>query len=176
MGDRANLAKALGPCNVYFEELGADVDVGYLGTVTVNIATESAPLTASQKGTSPVDGIVTGGKVTVTIEFAELTFENFARVYPGATVTGDGDRVDFLLSVGTSLRSLAKQVTLKKIVGGDESTDPADWLIFPELSPDAGEISLAFDAETQRRIVGNFTAWPGDADNRFCYFGDELAS
>ena len=49
--DSSNLE--LGPCNIYLEEQALDQNVGYLGTVTLNLASEASPLTGAQKGTSP---------------------------------------------------------------------------------------------------------------------------
>ncbi|MFB3816143.1 MAG: hypothetical protein ACE147_00650 [Candidatus Methylomirabilales bacterium] len=166
----------LGPCNVYLEESAVDVNVGYLGNVTLNLGSEAAPLTASQRGTSPVDKVLTGGSVQLTIEFKELTLQNFARAFPHAVLTGDNGRVDFTNRVGLSLRSLAKKLTLKKIVGGVESALAKDILVIPEASPVEGELSVEFNAETQRVLAATFEAWPNDTTGRWGYFGDELAS
>jgi hypothetical protein len=174
MPDSSNLK--LGPCNIYLEEVGSDVDLGYLGDVTIKIGSEASPLTAAQKGTSPLDKIMSGGSVQVIAAFKEITMANFARAFPGAVLTGDGGRVDFINRVGLSLRSLAKQLTVKRIVGGVESIDPADWFIFPEASPVEGEISLAFNATDQQALTVTFEAWPDDTTGRWGYLGDELAS
>lgn len=174
MPSRENME--LGPCNVYLEEEGVDVNVGYLGNVTLNLGSEAAPLTASQRGTSPVDKIVTGGGVQLVLEFKEITFPNLVRAYPHAVMTADGNRIDFINRVGLSLRSLAKKLTLKRIVAGVESPLKKNHLVIPEASPAEGEISLAYNAEDQRVIAVPFEAWPNDTTGRWCYFGDELAS
>jgi len=174
MPDSANLE--LGPCNIYLEESAVDVNVGYLGNVTVKLAAEASPLTGAQKGTSPLDKILTGGGVQVTVEFKEMTLANFARAYPHAVLTGDGDRVDFTNRVGLSMRSLAKQLTLKKIVGGVESALAKDILIIPEASPVEGEITVSFTPTDQRILAATFEAWPNDTTGRWAYMGDELAS
>jgi hypothetical protein len=89
-----------------------------------------------------LDKILTGGSVRVTVEFKEMTLQNFARAYPHAVLTSDSGRVDFTNRVGLSLRSLAKKLTLKKIVGGVESALVKDHLIVPEASPVEGELSV----------------------------------
>lgn len=174
MPDSSNLE--LGPCNIYLEESGQDVNVGYLGNVTLKLGADVAPLTGAQKGTSPLDKILTGGSVQVTVEFKELTLANYARAFPGAVLTGDGDRVDFINRVGLSLRSLAKQLTLKKIIGGVESALSKDWLVIPEASPVEGDRTVTFEPATQRILSATFEAWPNDTTGRWGYFGDELAS
>ena len=172
--DSSNLE--LGPCNIYLEEQAVDQNVGYLGNVTLNLASEASPLTGAQKGTSPLDKILTGGSVRVTVEFKEMTLQNFARAYPHAVLTADAGRVDFTNRVGLSLRSLAKKLTLKKIVGGVESALVKDHLIIPEASPVEGELSVAFMPTDQRVLAATFEAWPDDVTGRWGYFGDELAS
>jgi len=175
MPDSTNLE--LGPCNIYLEESAADVNVGYLGNVTLALASEASPLTGAQKGTSPLDKILTGGGVKVTIEFKEMTLANFARAFPHAVLLSQGgSRVDFKNRVGLSLRSLAKKLTLKKIVGGTESALTKDRLIIPEASPVEGELSVSFTPTDQRVLSAVFEAWPNDTTGRWGYFGDELAS
>ena len=174
MPDSSNLE--LGPCNIYLEEDGSDVNVGYLGNVTLTMTVEASPLTGAQKGTSPLDKVLTGGGVQVAIEFKEITLANFARAFPGAVLTADGGRVDFINRVGLSMRDQAKQLTLKKIVGGEESALTKDWLIIPEASPVEGGITVSFTPTDQRVLAATFEAWPNDTTGRWGYLGDELAS
>jgi hypothetical protein len=174
MPDSNNLE--LGPCNIYLQEDAEDVNVGYLGNVTLKLASEASPLTGSQKGTAPLDKILTGGSVQVTVEFKEMTLQNFARAFPHAVLTGDAGRVDFTNRVGLSLRSLAKQLTLKKIIGRTESALAKDWLVIPEASPVEGELSISYTPTDQRVLAATFEAWPDDSTGRWGYMGDELAS
>ena len=174
MPDSQNLE--LGPCNIYLEESDVDVNVGYLGNVTVKLGSEASPVTGAQKGTSALDKFLTGGGVQVTVEFKEMTLKNFARAYPHSVLIGNGARVDFTNRVGLSLRSLAKKLTLKKIVGGVESALAKDHLIIPEASPVEGEISVAFTPTDQRVLAATFEAWPDDVTGRWGFMGDELAS
>jgi hypothetical protein len=174
MGTSANLE--LGPCNIYLTELASPVEIGYLGKVTVKLGSSASPLTASQKGTSPIDKIMTGGSVSVAVEFKEMTLTNFARAYPLAVLTAGKTRVDFICRAGLSLRSLAKKLVLKKIVGGTESALPKDWLTIPEASPAEGDLSIEYDETTQRVLAATFDAWPNDTTGRWAFFGDELGS
>jgi hypothetical protein len=174
MPDSRNME--LGSCNIYLTESNIDVNVGYLGNVTVKFSTQASPLTASQRGTIPVDKVISSGGAQVTIEFKELTLQNYARAFPGAVLTGDGNRVDFINRVGLSLRSIAKKLTLKKIIGGTESALTKDHVIFPEASPVEGDLSVVFEPATQRVLAATFDAWPNDTTGRFAYIGDELAS
>ncbi len=167
----------VGPANVYLEEGGQDVLLGFLGDdLTVTMATTSTELTGAQTGDVPQDEVVSGGKFQVTVPLKEISLENLARAFPNCTITGDKSRVDFKPRVGLSLRSIAKKLTIKKLVGGVESALKKDWLIIPEASPVAGEVTFTYHPTTQRVINATFKAWPQGADNRWAYMGDELGS
>ncbi len=167
----------VGPANVYLEENGEDVLLGFLGEdLTVNMATEATALTGAQTGTVPQDKVVTGGSFRVTVPLKEISLENLARSFPNCLITGDKSRIDFKPRVGLSLRSLAKKLTIKKIVGGVESALKKDILIIPEASPVDAEVAYTYHPTTQRVINATFEAWPQAADNRWAYMGDELGS
>ena len=166
----------LGPANVYLEESGIDVHLGFLGDdLVVTMGTEAQVLTGAQTGTTPQDKVISGGSFKVSVPFKEITLENLARGYPNCTITADKGRVDFKLRVGLSMRSLAKKLTLKKLVGGVESLLKKDWLVIPLASPVEGEVSLPFSPTAQRVITATFEAWP-DENYRWAYMGDELSS
>ena len=166
----------LGPCTVYIEEDGQDASVGIIGDVTVNMGAGASPLTGAHMGDVALNKVITGGHFRFTVQFKEITLENFARAFPNCVLTGDGDRVDFMPRVGLSLRSIAKKMTIKQIVGGVETTDDAKILIIPEASPVEGEITLGYTATEQRVLAATFEAWPDDTTSRWSYIGDELAS
>jgi hypothetical protein len=167
----------IGPANVYLEEDGADVLLGYMGDdLTLHMTTTAAELTGAQTGTVPQNKIITGGSFRVTVPLKEISLENFARAFPNSTLTGDKTRVDFLPRVGLSLRDLAKKMTIKKIIGGVESASKADILIIPEASPVDAEITFTYSPTAQRIINATFEAWPDETTGRWAYMGDELGS
>ena len=167
----------VGPANVYLEEDGEDVLLGFLGDdLTVTMGTTSVELTGAQTGTVPQDEVVTGGSFQVTVPLKEITLENLARGFPNCVVVGNAKRVDFLPRVGLSLRSIAKKMTIKKLLGGVESALSKDWIVIPKASPVAGEVAVSFNPTTQRVINATFKAWPEAGTNRWAFAGDELAS
>jgi len=167
----------VGPANVYLDETG-DQLLGYMGDdLTVTMGTEAVALTGAQKGTSPLDKVVTGGSFKVSVPFKEISLQNFARAFPNCQLVGTSpQRVDFVNRVGLSLRSLAKKLTIKKIIGGVESTNKKDILIIPLASPVDAEVSVTYSPTEQRVINASFEAWPDDTTGRWAYMGDELAS
>jgi len=167
----------VGPANVYLEESGVDVLLGYLGEdLTLEMASTASPLTGAQKGETPLDKVISGGSFKLTVPFKEITLENFSRAFPNSTLTGDKARVDFLPRVGLSMRSLAKKLTLKKIIGGVESTQAKDHLVILEASPVDGSVSIVFSPTGQRVIKATFEGWPDDETGRWAFMGDELSS
>jgi hypothetical protein len=164
----------VGPANVYFD----DVLLGYMGdTLALLISTEVVPLTGAQAGTSPINKVVSGGNVTVRVPFKEVTMQNFARAIPNAVlVTGatSGTRLDIKNRVGFLLRSLAKKLVIKKIIAGQETTDPAHIIVIPEATPAESEITFPFSPTEQRILEVTFQAWPDGTTGRWAFMGDEF--
>ena len=64
-----------------------------------------------------------------------------------------------------------------KVIGSDESTDPADIFVIPIAAAVDAEVSLPFSPTEQRVFSATFEAWPDPAlDNRWAFTGDEFAS
>jgi hypothetical protein len=156
-------ALELGPCAVYYGTAGAEADIGAtVGGVKFTSTMDVADLLSDQTGTSPDDQVITGMGAEIEIPFAYVDIESFAKVVPGATLYTQATPYKKLLQVvppvGTSLRSTAKSLILKKIVGGVASTDKNDWYTFP-IAACVTNIELTFDASTQRRITARFRAF-----------------
>ncbi len=180
----------LGPANVYIANVeatpdiygdlyGSETDVGYLGDdVMYQVITEAASLTGAQSGNVPLDKIIIGGSVKVVLPFKEISLENLQIGVPSAIIVQSGGltRVDFIVAVGQSMRqTLAKRMRITKIKGGKESTDPADTIIIPEISPAEGEVHFPFAPTVQRVILTNWYAWPDPEHGRWAWMGDEGA-
>lgn len=155
-----------------------DVFLGGLGEETaLNVSTEAAGLTAHLTGTLNRDKVITGGSMQLIAPLKEITLDNFARAFGNAILIEGGGglrRLDFVARVGESLRqSRGARLTLKKVIGGVESTDPEDVLVIPEASPVDAEVSLAFNVTDQRVLSATFEAWP-DANGRLAYWGTAI--
>ena len=168
----------MGPANVYFDS----VLLGYMGEqLAVTIETTVTPLTGAQAGSSPLDKVVTGGRVHVTVPLKEISLSHMATgILNAVLVSGatSGVRLDIKNRVGLSARSLAKELRIIKLVGSGsgfgESTDPADVIVIPLCSPADSNVVIPFTPTTQREIAVTFEAWP-DANGRWAYMGDEGA-
>jgi len=176
-------ALKLGPCNVYLYEGSADVNIGYVDDgVIVNIETSTVDLTASQLGTTPIDKVVTGVTVSITVPFKEILLENFQRAIANTDLIVDGTtptkrRLEILPKAGLSLLSTAKKLTIKPIDGGVETTDKERWIVAPLAAPDGSTVSIAFGNTDQQMIEANFYCFPDSANgNRCLYLGDSTAT
>jgi len=166
----------LGPANVYFDSK----HLGYMGdALAVTIETTVTPLLGVQAGTSPLDKVVTGGRVHVAIPIREISLARVASgVLNANLVTGvtSGERLDIKNRVGLSARSLAKELRIIRLIGSGagfgESTDPKDIIVIPLASPAESAVNLPFNLN-QQEVVVTFEAWPNDVSGRWAYIGTE---
>jgi hypothetical protein len=168
----------LGPANVYFNS----VHLGYMGdSLAVTIETNVTPLTGVQAGTSPLDKIVTGGRVHVSIPIKEISLGRMAGGILNAVLVGHAvsGRVDIKNRVGLSARSLAKELRIIRLIGSGEgfgeSTLPQDIFVIPEASPAESQVALPFNLSQQEMVI-TFEAWMNDTTRIWGYFGDPAAT
>jgi hypothetical protein len=166
----------LGPCEVYFDS----IDLGPSeGGVKFTTKLDTADLHADQFGTSAYDSVITGLEGDIEVPIADLNVVNFAKVTPGATLytqaTPEGYYLEVKASIGTNLRSYAKELILKRIVAGVPSTDKRDWYTFP-IAAQVTNADLTFDAKTQRTLKTTFKAFLDPDTKRLYYRGDSSVS
>ncbi len=172
----------LGPCEAWFGLEGAETNLGPTqGGVKATIPMATADLKEDQKGDAPVDQVITGmGPAEIDIPLAEWAMATLASVIPGAIQTTDAAtptkiKVTITPPIGTTLRSLAKRLILKKVVGGVVSTNRADWVTFPVAAPIC-DLEMTYDATSQRVINAKFRAFPDASTGALYWFGDEDAA
>jgi hypothetical protein len=77
----------LGVCTVLLD----NQDLGFTkGGVTVEVSTETHPVTVDQMGSTPIDELIMGRSVSATVPLAETTLENLVKIMPGATLVTEG--------------------------------------------------------------------------------------
>lgn len=158
----------LGPCQIWYGTAGAEVDLGSTQAIKLTISMDTADLMTAQNGTRPYDQVITGMGAEIEAPLADLDIDKMATVLPGATLingaTAGQQILKIAASVGTTLRSYAKSLILKRIVGDVASTDRNDWWTFP-ITAFVTNLELTFDAATQRNINALFRVFP-DATTR----------
>lgn len=145
-------------------DTGVEFDLGGLGDeTTVTVSSTIGDLTAAQLGTDPVDGVITGGGLTVAVPMKEFSMRHMAfGVLSSQHLEGaDGlERLDFVIRVGESVRQArSTRMKLVPIIGGVETSDPNEILTLPEAGPTGGEVTLAY-GNTQRVMAAVIRAWP----------------
>jgi hypothetical protein len=166
MGNPANLR--LAPAIVRLD--GTDLGyTSYDNAIEVADTSKGIELKAAQEGDTAVDIILSGHGCTVKVPLAEVTPEKLAMAIPNSTLVGG--LVTIKNRPGLSLRSLAKPLTVTRIIGGVESTDPNDILTFGEVTPMPGTVTQIFDAKKQQELLLTLVAWPDPTTKNFYTVG-----
>jgi hypothetical protein len=171
----------LGPCHLYYDTAsgGANVFLGKTGSTTVKFSVSKTDLTSSQDGSEPADRVQTGDMCSVEATLAQPTLERLAKCIPGVSLNYDTDGVtvlgaSFASDIGTRDSSIAKELKLVRISGGEDSTDPFDTVYF-WLAAAVGSAELAFDAGTQRFVNVQWQCYKStnhlDVNGRPTYWG-----
>jgi len=149
------LIKDLGPCQITFN----NVDLGKTkGGVIFRDSMDQVEVLEDQAGTTPVDHILTGRKISVEVLMSRSTLAQLTKVIPGASSMGSYAVIKN--QAGIARASTAQQLILAPLVNGVASTER---LTIFKASP-VTEIELQFDNENQRVYKVTFNVYP-DADN-----------
>lgn len=159
----------MGPCNVTFDV----TDLGLTkGGVEVEFATDVANITADQFGDTIIDDVIKGRNIKVKVPMAESDLTKLAAVFPGTTLVGTTTKkLVFKDGVGTSLRSLAKELVLKP----KGATDDSKNLTVP-LAMAKGDMSFAYKHDDQRVYMVEFTGYVDLDTGELFFMGDSAAA
>lgn len=154
------------------------IDLGGVDAVTVKSSTKKVGLQEAQYGESDADAVVTGGDCSVEFSITRSSLDRMAKIMQGfETRKSSGVYAGYGIgvSLGENDSDIVEQLTLVRIVGGVESTDPLDTLHFP-LSAPKTEAEWKYDAKTQRLTKSMFTAYRSpnhvlNGKQLFCYAG-----
>jgi hypothetical protein len=149
------LIKDLGPCQITFD----GVDLGKTkGGVIFRDSMNQVEVNEDQAGSTPVDHILTGRKISVEVPMSRSTLAQLVTVIPGASSMGSYAVIKN--HAGIARASDAAQLILAPLVDGVAS---ADRITIFKASP-VTDIELTFDNENQRVYKVTFNVYP-DADN-----------
>jgi hypothetical protein len=161
----------LGVCTVLFDE----IDLGFTkGGVEVEVATNTHEVTVDQLGETPIDEIITGRTVKVTVPMAETTLENLVKIMPGSRLITDATtptkkKVIVATGTSTSLLALAKTLTLRP----KGSTGADDFTVLKAMT--AGAIQFAYQTDQERIFNVVFKGYADDSGDLFSV-GDDTAA
>jgi hypothetical protein len=147
----------LAPAEVLYD----GTSLGYLAfdtPVEIEDDSKGVDLKAAQTGDTPLDTVMTGHSCTVKVPVVEVTPDKLSMAVPNSRVTGG--TVTVTLKTGLSLRSIAKELIIKRVVAGVPSDDPDDVFTFPLASPAPGRVTHQFNANKQEEFAITFKIWP----------------
>lgn len=159
------------------------INLGGTDATTLKIALKKKGLTESQYGEGDADAVVTGGECSIEVGLSRLSLERGEATFQGLKTKKDvnGNYTGFGIGVplGEADSSIWDQLTLVRIIGGVESSNPLDTIHLPRVAPKTdGE--WKFDAASQRYAKTMFTAYRSsehvteDGTELFAYAGDML--
>lgn len=163
----------IGPCEVTYD---GEVLGNTEGGCEFSSKYDTATTTVDKTGTTARAKIITGVKVEVTCNLAELTLADLAKIIPGANSGTDSMYVKN--SVGTDLVAAAATLILKPIVDGVAATDESEWLTVPAASC-APDLAIPFQLDKQRVYKVTFEGHPttvGAATEVLWYIGEAPAA
>ncbi len=161
----------LGVCNVLFDA----VDLGFTkGGVEVEVQTSTHEVMVDQTGETPIDEIIMGRTVQVTVPMAETTLENLVKVMPGSTLitdTADPTKKKVAVSTGVSisLLSLAKKLVLRP----KGTTGEDDFVVLKAMT--SGALQFAYQTDQERIFNVVFKGYADESGDLFVV-GDETAA
>ena len=164
----------LGPVNVYWDLNGTDEAlIATEGGASIAFESQTAELMKDETGVTPVDEVHMGQKVTVTIQVADHDVALIPVLFPNVTVIGTTTkRYEFRPATGLKLSSIAKTLTLVKVIDGEESTDPNDTWVICKAAP-SGSVTLEYTKDKQSVYAVTFKGYADtSANNRIAYLGD----
>lgn len=157
-----------GPCNLYWDTAtgGVNLDLGGFDSVKVTMGTKKIELKEAQAGDRPADRAVSSQTVQITCGLSRATAERLAEVFQGFHTEEDtaGNITRIWLSDRMAQRdsSIVKQMTLKVIREGAESTEELDIVDFWKVAPMTESVELVFDAASQRFFGVVFECYKDD--------------
>lgn len=159
------------------------INLGGTDATNLKIAIKKKGLTESQYGEGDADAVVTGGECSVEVGLSRFSLERGEATFQGLKTKKDsnGNYTGYGIGVllGETDSSIWEQLTLVRIIGGVESSNPLDTIHLPRCSPKS-EAEWKYDAASQRYAKTMFTAYRSsdhvtdDGMELFAYAGDML--
>jgi hypothetical protein len=161
----------LGVCNVLFDAF----DLGFTkGGVEVEVATNTHEVTVDQLGETPIDEIIMGRTVKVTVPMAETTLENLVKIMPGSRLVTDATtptKKKVVVATGTSISLLKTAKTLVLRPKGTNGED--DFTVLRAMT--AGAIQFAYQTDQERVFNVTFKGYADEEGDLFSV-GDDTAA
>lgn len=156
--------------------------IGGTDATTVKFSVKKAELKKSQYGESAANRVVTGAECSIEVGMVESSLQRLEETLQGLTTKKDGSGnytgYGLGMALGESDSDIKYQITLVRIKGGIESSDPLDTIHFPECAPQT-DAEWKYDASSQLSVKTMFNVYRSAANTYnglelFGYAGDLL--
>ena len=156
--------------------------IGGTDATTVKFSVKKAELKKSQYGESAANRVVTGAECSIEVGMVESSLQRLEATLQGLATKTDsnGDYTGYGLgmALGEADSDIKYQITLVRIKGGIESSDPLDTIHFPECAPQT-DAEFKYDASSQLSVKTMFNVYRSATNaynglELFGYAGDLL--
>lgn len=156
--------------------------IGGTDATTVKFSVKKAELKKSQYGESAANRVVTGAECSIEVGMVESSLQRLEETLQGLTTKKDGSGnytgYGLGMALGESDSDIKYQITLVRIKGGVESSDPLDTIHFPECAPQT-DAEWKYDASSQLSVKTMFNVYRSASNTYnglelFGYAGDLL--
>ena len=174
---------SFGPTNLYWdtEGGGANLFLGGTDATTLTLGVQKIELVESQAGDRPQDRAITAQTVTIGGGLSRPDLIRLEAVVQGIDVDRDSfaeaKQIHGASHLGERDRTIAKQLTIVKIVDGVESANEFDTIDIFIAAPSSETTELVFDAATQRFYGVLFEAYEDPTktfNGRALYYSSRL--
>lgn len=140
--------------------------LGQTQNVVLSDAQQFSPITFIQQGQSPTNQIETGYDAKLTVSIGEGSVERLTQIFDHIrasrdTVTANVEGYYRKLSIGSAHSDYWARLTLVKIKGGVDSTDPLEQVTFLRCAP-MSNMNVTYDSTSQRVVEATFQLYKSD--------------
>jgi hypothetical protein len=134
--------------------------LGKTQNVVMSDTQSMSPITFIQDGQNPVNMIETGYEASLTVDIGEASASRLTQIFDHIRASRDPadaslDGYYRKVSIGNAHSDYWDRLTLVKIKGGADSTDPLEKVTFLRCAP-SSNLNVTYDATTQQVVQAMF--------------------
>lgn len=157
--------------------------IGETQNVVLSDAQQFSPITFIQKGQSPVNNIETGYEANLTVDIAQGSVERLTQIFDHIQASRDAVTAAVegyyrKVSVGSAHSDYWARLTLVKIKGGTDSTDPLESVTFLRCAP-MSNMNVTYDSTSQRVLAATFQIYASDyyvSGSPLLWYGGDISA
>lgn len=140
--------------------------LGQTQNVVMSDAQQFSPITFIQQGQSPVNNVETGYEASVQVDLGEGSVERLTQIFEHIRASRDAltaavEGYYRKITIGQAHSDYWQRLTIVKIKGGVDSTDPLEKVTFLRCAP-MSNMNVTYDATSQRVVQATFQLYKSD--------------